>query len=104
LRGGPSEVVVANIIGPTGVPERRVFVLAFDSNELFVVDPKLHTLQMRIPTGPGPTAWVVDESRGLGYLVHFTNSTFGVVDLDARHASFGKYVLTVAITRTGGIN
>lgn len=96
LSFGPSRVVVANIIGPSGDLEPRVFVLCFDARALYVYDPAAHAIEAVIETGRGPHALAVDvrDGRALGYLVHFTDSYIGVIDLDRRHsATFGRTLL-----------
>lgn len=97
LRGGPSRVILSHVTGPSGKLETRVFVLAFNSQLLYVFDPVTRRIEAHIETGPGPTAFVVDEARALGYLAHFTDSYLSVIDLDQRHSSFGRILLNVGV-------
>jgi hypothetical protein len=99
LRGGPSRVVLANVPDHDGEPLRRVFVLAFNSQLVYVFDPVARRVEAHIETGPGPQAFVVDEERALGYLAHFTDSYLSVIDLDRRHSSFGRVLLNVGVPR-----
>lgn len=95
LRGGPSRVYVNDVIGLDGNPERRVFVIAFDSQFLYVYDPVRGVVEMRIQTGRGPQSLAIDAARGLGYLAHLSDSYIGVIDLDRRHATYGQILLNV---------
>lgn len=92
---GPSRVAMGQIIDRQGQPRRRVFVTSFDSNSLSIYDPEARIIEARVPTGRGPTAVVIDDARALAYVAHFTDSYVGVVDLDARHSSFGTLILTL---------
>jgi DNA-binding beta-propeller fold protein YncE len=97
LRGGPSRVVLANVLGTSGELEPRVFVMAFNSQLLYVFDPVARRVEAHVETGPGPQALVVDEQRALGYLAHFTDSYLSVIDLDRRHSSYGRVLLNVGV-------
>lgn len=92
---GPSRVAIGQIIDRQGLPRRRVFVTSFDANSLSIYDPDARVIEARVPTGRGPTAVVIDDARALAYVAHFTDSYVGVVDLDARHSSFGTLILTL---------
>ena len=49
-----------------------------------------------IRTGRGPHSLAVDETRGLGYVGHFTDSYLGVVDLNRTHTeTYAKMILTI---------
>ncbi len=95
LRGGPSRVVVGDVIGTDGSPQSRVFVLAFDTRGLYIYDPHFGRIEARLTTGRGPQGVAIDSARGLGYIVHFTDSFISVVDLDRRHATYGQVLLNV---------
>jgi DNA-binding beta-propeller fold protein YncE len=95
LRGGPSRVVVADVIDRDGVAAPRVFVVTFDTRFIYVYNPATHEIETRIHTGRGPHGFAVDSAHGLGYVGHFTDSYIGVVDLDQRHASYGQIILTL---------
>ncbi len=99
LRGGVSRVVVANVTDTDGTPASRVFVLAFDARILFIYDPVARAIETHVQTGPGPQSIVVDETRALAYLAHFTDSYIGVIDLDKRHATYGRVLLNVGRPR-----
>jgi hypothetical protein len=100
LQAGPSRVVAGSVRvldGRGGTrPSGRVFVICFDSRQIFVYDPKFPGVESVIRTGRGPHSLVVDEARGLGYIGHFTDSYVGVVDLDQSHVdTYGKIVLSI---------
>lgn len=96
LTVGPSRVVLGSVKvqgGATSLQrdasgpfelERRVFVVCFDSRRIFVYDPARRVIDSIINTGRGPYALAVDDSRGLAYVAHFTDSYLGVVSLDQR--------------------
>lgn len=92
---GPSRAAVGRIIDERGEPSERVFLTCFDSNAVTIYDPAARVIDARVPVGRGPSALVVDEARALGYVAHFTDSYVGVIDLDARHASFGTLILAL---------
>jgi DNA-binding beta-propeller fold protein YncE len=52
-------------------------------------------VEVRLTTGRGPQGVAIDEKNGLAYVAHFTDSYVGVVDLDKRHATYGKVLLNV---------
>ncbi|MEN9577413.1 MAG: hypothetical protein RJA70_422 [Pseudomonadota bacterium] len=95
MRGGPSKVWVGNIIDEQGEPSRRIFAVAFDANWLYIYDPARSEVEVRLTTGRGPQGVAIDERNGLAYVAHFTDSYVGVVDLDKRHATYGKVLLNV---------
>lgn len=101
LQPGPSRVVIGSVRVPDGKggtrPSGRVFVICFDSRQIFVYDPEAPArIEGIIRTGRGPHSFVVDEARGLGYIGHFTDSYVGVVDLDQAHPNtYGKIVLSI---------
>lgn len=97
LRGGPSRVYVGSIIDEQGEPAVRVFVVAFDSELLYVFDPSTRVIETRVQTGRGPHALAIDPEHGLAYLAHFTDSYVGVLDLDKRHATYGSFLLSVGV-------
>jgi hypothetical protein len=98
---GVSRVVVGNIIDLDGLPRPRVFVISFDQRRLVIYDPEARVLEKEVETGRGPQALVIDQdpqgTYSWGYLAHFTDSYIGVVDLDRRHAGYGKIVLTLGV-------
>ncbi|MEO8183658.1 MAG: hypothetical protein ABI895_32915 [Deltaproteobacteria bacterium] len=92
---GPSRVSVGRIIDERGEPSERVFLTCFDSNAVTIYDPVARVIDVRVPVGRGPSALVVDDAHALAYVAHFTDSYVGVIDLDARHASFGTLILAL---------
>jgi len=97
---GPSRVVVGNVLTPgpggTKILARRVFIICFDSQQIFVYDPDARRFEAVIRTGRGPHSLAVDETRGLGYVGHFTDSYIGVVGLDQGNPNtYGKMILTI---------
>jgi DNA-binding beta-propeller fold protein YncE len=92
---GPSRVSVGQILDERGEPRRRVFLTSFDSNVITIYDPEARVIDARVPVGRGPTALTVDEAHSIAYVSHFTDSYIGVIDLDARHASFGTLILAL---------
>jgi DNA-binding beta-propeller fold protein YncE len=94
---GPSRASVGHIIDERGQPSERVFLTCFDSSAVTIYDPAAHLIDARVPVGRGPSALVVDEAHALAYVAHFTDSYVGVIDLDARHASFGTLILALGI-------
>ncbi|HEU4578817.1 MAG TPA: hypothetical protein VFS67_11220 [Polyangiaceae bacterium] len=92
---GPSRVSVGQILDERGEPRRRVFLTSFDSNVITIFDPEARVIDARVPVGRGPSALVVDEAHAIAYVSHFTDSYIGVLDLDARHASFGTLILAL---------
>jgi hypothetical protein len=112
LLGGVSKVYVAPIVNSAGNYELRVFVVAFDSNSVFIYNPSTKQVD-RVPVGNGPFAMAFDpftqEDLALGkpvlgdprhpdpqaatnplglkayrfaYVASFTNSYVQVIDLD----------------------
>ena len=76
--------------------ETRVFVACFDSRRVFVYDPQRSRIETEILTGRGPHAMVVDSSRRLLYVGHFTDSYVGVYSLDlASPATYGTLLGTL---------
>ena len=92
---GPSRVSVGQIVDERGEPRQRVFLTSFDSNVITIYDPEARVVDARVPVGRGPTALVVDDAHSIAYVAHFTDSYIGVIDLDARHASFGTLILAL---------
>ena len=96
LTAGPSHVVVGEVTTPSGEKETRVFVACFDSRRVFVYDPQRSRIETEILTGRGPHALVVDPSRRLLYVGHFTDSYVGVYSLDLAHpATYGTLLGTL---------
>ena len=90
LTTGPSRVVIGQVTTANGEQETRVFVGCFDSRRVFVYDPQRSRIETEILTGRGPHALVVDATRQLLYVGHFTDSYVGVYSLDLSHpATYG---------------
>jgi hypothetical protein len=60
LQPGASRVYLAPIVDASGRYALRVFVVCFDSNEIFVYDPDAGVIENVISTGPGPFAMAFD--------------------------------------------
>jgi hypothetical protein len=110
LSFGPSKVYLAPIVDGTGRYALRVFIVCFDSAQIFVYDPDAAVVENVISVGPGPFAmafdpfdWgqvfgqsppalVQDDSRydpslhlkryRFAYVASFTQSFVQVIDLD----------------------
>jgi hypothetical protein len=125
LQAGVSRVYVAPIINEAGNYERRVFVVAFDSNTIYVYNPQTGITD-QISVGNGPFALTFDpfsaEDMALGnpvlgdprhpdaagspnplelktyrfaYVASFTNSYIQVIDLDDSRADKSTYETVV---------
>jgi hypothetical protein len=97
---GASRVVIGNVIDLDGQPKPRVFVVCFEQRRLAIYDPKARAIEKWVETGRGPQALVIDQDPqgryAWGYLAHFTDSYFAVVDLDRRHAhGYGEIVRSI---------
>lgn len=99
---GPSHVKVGQVVGDDGGLVDRVFVLAFDSRSVFIVDPRTDALEAVVRTGRGPQELAIDSGSdagqpySVGYVAHFTDSYLGVIDLDRRRpATYGQIVASV---------
>jgi DNA-binding beta-propeller fold protein YncE len=103
LNFGPSRVELGQVVTPAGTLEDRVFIVAFDSRSIFVLDPKYDRLDPDIRTGRGPHDIAFDtgiDERGeiYSYLLvgHFTDSYIGAVDLDQRRPlTYGQMVASI---------
>jgi hypothetical protein len=96
LTAGPSRVVVGSVKNASGELETRVFVACFDSRRIFVYDPLRARIETEIATGRGPHALLVDRSRALLFVAHFTDSYVGVFSLDLGHPeSYGSMLATL---------
>ncbi|MCL2824520.1 MAG: hypothetical protein FWD57_11060, partial [Polyangiaceae bacterium] len=85
LTYGASAVVVGSVVNTQGQSEPRVFVSCFDARYVFIYNPKSRRIDGQIRTGRGPHAMAVDPNEPYLYVLHFTDSYIGVVDLDQRH-------------------
>jgi DNA-binding beta-propeller fold protein YncE len=98
LTFGPSRVAVGKIVDAQGKARTRAFVTCFDSRLVFVYDPAGGRVDAEVRTGRGPHALAFDPVQPLLYVVHFTDSYIGVVDLDQRHtATYGTMVASVGV-------
>jgi hypothetical protein len=96
LTAGPSRVVVGSVRNARGELETRVFVACFDTRRIFVYDPLRARIETDIATGRGPHALLVDPSRALLFVAHFTDSYVGVFSLDLGHPeSYGSMLATL---------
>jgi len=106
---GPSRVIVGDVIGQSGVRERRVFVVCFDSRRIGIYNPDTDTIEKWIETGRGPHAFAVDiqppapgvdpsldtPGYAYGFVGHFTDSYIGMIDLDRQHPTYGQIIMTI---------
>jgi len=60
LSFGPSKVYLAPIVDRTGKYALRVFIVCFDSAQIFVYDPDAAVIENVISVGPGPFAMAFD--------------------------------------------
>lgn len=102
LTAGPSRVVIGDVLVDDGTPEgrreRRVFVICFDSNLIYVYDPERGRIETEIFTGRGPHAIAFDRERPLAYVGHFTESYIGVVSLDGRSPwNYGAIIASIGV-------
>jgi hypothetical protein len=108
LSYGPSRVVVGRVKTHTADPpgdnrngyRTRVFVICFDSRQVFVYDPEAGRVESIIRTGRGPHAIAMDPTGPIAYLAHFTDSYIGVIDLDQSHVdTYATIVATVGVPK-----
>jgi hypothetical protein len=95
LRGGPSRVAAGSVTNELGEPERRVFVLSFDTGTMTIFNPTSGEVESRVTVGRGPQSVAIDSARALAYVAVFTDSYVSVVDLDKRHSTFGQVLLNL---------
>ncbi len=100
LSYGASRVLVGSVIGRDGNPQTRVFVSCFDSRYVFIYDPVGRRVDGQISTGRGPQGLVQDPLAPYLYVVHFTDSYVGAVDLDMRNAdTYATIVATIGVPK-----
>jgi hypothetical protein len=99
---GASHVRVGKVVGKDGKLVTRLFALAFDAREVFIVDPETRTVEVVIKAGRGPQDVAIDSGIENGqpysfmYVAHFTDSYLGAVDLDLRRPlTYGQIFATV---------
>ncbi len=124
LLGGPSRIHLAPIVDVDGRYSLRVFVVAFDSNRVVVVNPETQQVEATIVVGQGPFAMafdpvsvddvarrelVPDDARfaqdpkvklkryRFGYIASFTRSYVQAIDLDntSMSSTFERVVFTL---------
>lgn len=97
LAFGASRVELGTVLDADGRRRARVFAVAFDTRQVFVYDPEARRIEAIIRTGRGPHGLAFDagEDHALLYVGHFTDSYLGVVDLDARKATYGTMIATL---------
>jgi hypothetical protein len=125
LLPGVSRVYVAPIVNEAGNYERRVFIVAFDSNEIFIYNPSTQIID-QIFVGEGPFALAFDpftpedmaleravpsdprhpdaansayplelKTYRFAYVASFTNSYVQVIDLDDSRADKSTFETVV---------
>lgn len=98
LTQGPSRVILGHVTTAAGERERRVFVLCFDSDIIYVYDPNSGQIEGEIVTGRGPHSLAFDGERPLLYVGHFTDSYVGVISLDQRYPhTYGSMLATIGV-------
>lgn len=99
LQFGPSRVNIGRVIDNDGKYHPRAFVSCFDSRAVYIYDGANFRQDTSIRTGRGPHALAFDPKEPFMYIVHFTDSYVGVVDLDRRHTTYGTIVASVGMPR-----
>jgi YVTN family beta-propeller protein len=105
LSEGPSGVFAGHVIDPKGEVVPRVFVACFDSNLLYVIDPKTDSVESTLVTGRGPQSLAFEVSndgdshpRAIVYVAQFTDSYLSAISLDQRHPeTYGATLATFGI-------
>jgi len=99
---GPSSVRVGQVVNESGALVDRIFAVAFDARSVFVVDPRIDSVETIIKTGRGPQEVAIDSGIEAGkayshaYVAHFTDSYLGIVDLDLRRpATYGHVIASL---------
>jgi hypothetical protein len=95
VRWGPSRVSMGWVTDTDGQKHPRVFVACFDARTVFVYDPINYRQDTEIRTGRGPHGFAFDPIKPYLYIVHFTDSYIGVVDVDRRHTTYGTIIASV---------
>jgi DNA-binding beta-propeller fold protein YncE len=99
VRWGPSRVSMGQVRDTDGKDHPRVFVACFDARTVFVYDPVNYRQDTEIRTGRGPHGFAFDPIAPYLYVVHFTDSYVGVVDLDRSHTTYGTIVASVGVPK-----
>jgi hypothetical protein len=101
---GAAHVRTGQVVGKDGSLVDRVFAVAFDAREIFVIDPSTDTVETVIHAGRGPQDVAVDSGMEDGaaysflYIAHFTDSYLGMADLDLRRPlTYGQIVATIGV-------
>lgn len=96
---GPSRVAMGQVTDTDGEQHPRVFVACFDARKVYIYDPINNRQDTAIRTGRGPHGFAFDPIAPYLYVVHFTDSYIGVVDLDRRHATYGTVLASIGIPK-----
>jgi YVTN family beta-propeller protein len=116
LTAGPSNLYLAPIVDRDGRYALRLFVVAYDSNAVFIIDPDTRVVESAVRVGPGPFAMAFDPfdleavARGdtvpfddvrfdpgtmrryrFAYVSIFRESYVQVIDLDGSRAENGTF-------------
>jgi YVTN family beta-propeller protein len=86
IGAGPSIIKV--YADPDFAEGYLVYVVCFDEDRIFVIDPAINEVTDVITTHRGPYELVFDPETRVGYLVHFLESTISVLDVDPRSPRF----------------
>ncbi|MGD0674177.1 MAG: hypothetical protein ABSC94_02085 [Polyangiaceae bacterium] len=125
LQVGPSNVYLAPIVNELGQYELRVFIVCFDSSEIFVYDPDTQRIENVINVGSGPFAMAFDpfnftdvalhkavpsdprqqdqalKSYRFGYVAVFIDSYLQVIDLDDSLPAVSPYTFENVVFTVG---
>ena len=121
---GPSKLYLAPIVDADGNYALRLFVVCFDSQSIFVIDPNTNAVENVLRVGAGPFALAFDpfdlneaalrrkvpsdprepgldlKAYRFAYIASFTKSYVQVIDLDnsrAKKDTFEKVVYTLGL-------
>jgi len=79
--GSEPSLVVPHVQTEADGSERLlVYVVCYNANRIYVVDPERREKESLIITGEGPHALVFDPVRPRAYVTHFVENTIGVID------------------------
>lgn len=119
LAAGPSNVYLAPIVDSSGNLVLRVFIVCFDSNQIFVYDPDNQVIENVINVGGGPFAMTFDpfdirrvadhlpavapnvSAYRFGYVALFTNSYLQMIDLDDSNAAVSPFTFENVVFTLG---
>ena len=80
----PSLVVPHMETDDDGNEKLYVYVVCYEANRIYVIDPERREKESIIITREGPHSLVFDPRRPKAYITHFVENTIGVIDLKTR--------------------